>query len=235
MKKVVLFCDRHDGEHAAITSVWIKTAGMSRILRVDVCADAYEAMVGNLNGQKMLPAPVKPSDPAPTLKRHINPKSGRAVGIGAMPGSDTAKLATAAQAFLKSQHQRFTLDDMALAMNGVSLKGGTGRDHIVKHLGRVMRALVADGLVERHGTYGVFGPKGAPAPPRLTSAPEIATAVAKMVRAHPGLRVAYLPALLQLDAPVVKRTLKNLAGLGLVRAKGSRSASRVWPIEKKHG
>jgi hypothetical protein len=235
MIKKIAYCDRHDGEHPAVTRVWIKTAGMSRILPVDVCADAYETMVGNRNGLKMLPASIGKSEPVPTLKRHISPRSGRAVGIGAMPGSDTAKLATAAQAFLKSQHHRFMLDDVAQAMHGVPLKGGTGRDYIVKLLGRVMRALVADGVVERHGSYGVFGPKGAPSPPRLTNAAEIAQAVAKTIRAHPGLRVAYLPTLLDLEPPVVKRTLKNLTRLGLVRAKGSRSASRVWPIEKKNG
>src|SRR5262252_6367257 len=148
MKKTVLYCDRHNGEHPALTSVWIKTAGMSRILRVDVCGDAYRDMtagiiVGASNGVPQLPAPRQ----TPTLNRHIDPKSGRTRGIGAMKGSDTAKLATATQAFLKSQHGRFTLDDMAQAMNGVALKGGSGRDHVVKHLGRVMRALHADGLV----------------------------------------------------------------------------------------
>jgi len=236
MKKTVLYCDRHDGEHPAVTSVWLKTAGMSRIVRVDVCQDAYQAMLGGViagtdNGNRMLPAPIEQR--AYTVKRHINPKTGRVSGIGAQKGSDTAKLVTAAQAFLKNRHERFTLDEMAKALQNLPLKGGSGRDYIVKHLGRVMRGLVSDGLVERHGTFGVFGPKGAPAPARLTSAPDIAQVIAKTVRAHPGLRVAYLPALLELEPPTVKRTLHNLAGLGLVRAKGSRSASRVWPVEKK--
>jgi len=233
MIKKVPYCDRHGGEHPAVTRVWLKTAGMSRIVPVDVCAEAYEAMVGVIaaaaNGVPQLPAP---SERLPTLKRHINPKSGRPVGIGAMPGSDTAKLATAAQAFLKKQHGRFTLDDVAHALNSVGLKGGSGRDYIVKHLGRIMRALVADGIIERHGSCGVFSPKGAPALPRLTNAPEIAQAVAKTVRAHPGIRVALLAFLLDLEAPIVKRTMRNLIGLGLVRTKGQRSSSRAWPIEK---
>src|SRR5215475_539852 len=195
MKKTVLYCDRHDGEHPAVTSVWIKTAGMSRIMRVDVCQDAYQAIVGGViastaNGTRMLPAP---ENSERSTKVTINPKSGRRLGVGAQTGSDTAKLVRVVSAFVKSQHHRFTLDDIVKGLHGISLKGGSGPAYIGKQLGRIMRALQADKLVERHGTYGVFSPTGAPPPPRPANAAETAQLVAKCVRAHPGLRVAYLP------------------------------------------
>src|SRR5215813_9825544 len=174
MKKTVLYCDRHNGEHPAVTTVWIRTVGMSRIMRVDVCEDAFRAIAGGViaaqNGQPMLPAP----GPRPILQRGIG-RSGRPRGIGAMPGSDTAKIVTATQAFLKSQHERFTLDEVLHALNGLKLKEGAA------NLGRVMRAFVADGLITRHGTFGVFGPKGAPPPPKVTGPTELAQMVARCV------------------------------------------------------
>jgi len=229
MKKVVLYCDRHDGEHPAVTSVWIKTLGMSRILRVDVCEEAFRLIVGNTNGTRLLPAP--DAKPEPTVKRGIS-RTGRRTGLGAQPGSDTAKLANAVGAFLKGQHQRFTLDHVERAIDGLNLKG-KGRGG--QNLGRVLRAYVAEGTLQRHGKFGVFSRKDIPPPPKLTNPAETATAIAKVIRAQPAVRVAYLPGLLEIEPPVVKRTIKQLIALGLVRTKGARSASRAWAIEKKNG
>jgi hypothetical protein len=226
MKKVVLYCDRHDGEHPAVTTVWLKTVGMSRIVRVDVCEDAFRTIMGNMNGApKLLPAPDKATGTPRGISR------GGHIGLGAIAGSDTSKLVNAVTAFLKNHHQRFTLDHLMQILESLKLKT-EGRS---QNLGRVMRTLVADGTVQRHGFYGVFSRKDLPPPPKLTSAAETATAIAKCIRAQPGLRVAYLPGLLELEPPVIKRTLKQLVALGLVRTKGGRSASRAWPVEKKNG
>jgi hypothetical protein len=225
MKKTVLYCDRHDGEHPAITSVWIKTLAMPRIVRVDVCGEAFDAMVGGLiptNGRRMLAAPT--GEPRP----YVQTKRPR--GIGTMPGSDRAKLTQALRAYVKNAHQRFTLDEIGHAMAGLKLSRTSKDGH---GIGPVVSAFISDGTLERHGNFGVYSVKGVPAPPKVSTPEEVATAVAKCIRAHPGLRVAYLPGLLDLEPPVVKRTVRHLIETGLVKTKGQRSSSRAWPVEQK--
>jgi len=225
-KKVILVCDRHGGEHPAVTSVWLKTAGMSRIIRVDVCEDAYNLIVGaGSNGHHTFSAKASPAVAPP---KAASP-NGRRRGVGATPGSDTAKLLKAMQTFLQHTKRRFTLDDVMHALAGTA---GLKKTAKAPRVGPILRALIKDGVVERHGTFGVYGPKGAPAPAKPGTPAETATLIAKEVRAHPGIRVAYLPGLLDLEAPVVKRTIAKLVEMGLVKTKGMKSASRAYPVTK---
>lgn len=229
MKKTVLYCDRHNGAHPAVTTVWLRAVGMSRTMKLDVCEEAFRAIVGGViagaaeNGTPLLPAPTEePRKP-----------DRRAKGFAGHPGSDTGKLFNGAVAFIKKMHRRFTLDEITQAMESVPLKR-TKKEKIKHRLGPVIRELVRSGELERHGVFGVFSPKELPKvpPPTLTPS-ERASLIAKTVRAYPGVRVAYLPGLLDLQPSAIKRSLAQLTEMGLVKRKGQRSVSRAWAQEQK--
>jgi hypothetical protein len=225
MIRKIPYCDRHNGEHPAVTSVWIRTPGMSRVVKLDVCEGAFRTIMGTDNGTPMLPAPAS----KPESYRGMGT---RKRGIGAMPGSDTAKLANTINAFVKGMHRRFTLDEVHSAVESLPLKH-TPKGNIRARCGPVIRALLEDGVIERHGVFGVFGPKGLPKNPQPANPAERATLIAKTIRAHPGVRVAFLPGLLDVEAPAIKRTVAQLVQMGLVKTKGARSSSRAWALEQK--
>lgn len=213
MKKTVIVCDRHNGEHDAVTSVWLRTPGMPRV-RLDVCQDALRDIYGmNQNGRLALPAPKAPDG----LRRRHN------LGFGGMGGL-TAKLLAHAKDYVKSARGRFTLDDMQASI----AKSGIKHPRADKNLGRIMRELVESGVLQRHGVFGVFSAKGSAAPPAAKNGQDVRDILMKTIQAHPGIRTAYLPGMTDLTPQAIKRPVWELIDAGVIRQKGSRSASRLW-------
>jgi hypothetical protein len=113
-----------------------------------------------------------------------------------------------------AKHPRFSLDDAAL------VAGGSTRVHVVT------RYLVNQGELERV-VQGVFQTPGYKMPtPTLDAG---ADAVAKLVKAQPGIRSSYLGPVLGMDNKQWKKTLAILRDKSLVRTKGTKSAMRLYP------
>jgi hypothetical protein len=215
MKKSVLICDRClPEEHPAAHRVWIRTAGMGRPLQADVCADAYALIIGSLSngGARPTPAPVE----HPRLK-----------GAAFKPGSFAAKLATRVHAEL-AKHAMLTNDRLlALCYNGKPPKDA-------HQLHRVLTTLTRRGEVERYKIGGVFKLPGTagPTPPRDEVA--LTRAVLRLVTAEPGIRSAYVGPLLGFERTSdLKGLLGELRRGGVLRSKGTKSATRYYPGTKQ--
>src|SRR5215813_1462660 len=129
--KKILVCDRHGGEHPAVTTVWMKWAGMPRIRRWDVCAEGFELITGvPMNGRPALPAPL------------AEPSDARRRGIGTTAGSDTAKLMRGFEAFLAKTKRRFALDEAAQSISTAGLKHTKNPGDMLKRLNPIIRGMI---------------------------------------------------------------------------------------------
>jgi hypothetical protein len=212
MKKTVLYCDRClPEEHPAAHRVWIRTAGMGRPLRLDVCADKYALIVGSTNGH----APPPPA-PSPRLK-----------GGAFQPGSVAAQLADRVRALL-AKHTILTTDRLlALCYPGKAPKDP-------HQLGRVLTTLTRRGELARAGVQGLYKRAGAAGPPRPPDDVALTRAVLRVVAAEPGIRSAYVGPLVGVARTAeLKGLLVALRREGALRSKGTKSATRYYPVTKQ--
>lgn len=212
MKKTVLYCDRClPEEHPAAHRVWIRTAGMGRPLRLDVCADQYALIVGSSNGH----APTAPPG-RPRLK-----------GAAFAPGSFAAKLATRVLALL-AKHPLLTTDRLlALCYEGKRPKNP-------HQLGRVLTTLTRRGELARHEVQGIYKLPATAGPPPPGDEVAVTRALMRLVATEPGVRSAYVGPLVGVHRTAdLKEILVRLRREGVLRSKGTKSATRYYPGTKQ--
>jgi hypothetical protein len=200
-------------EHPATHTVWIRTAGMGRPIRLDVCAKLYAVIVGTANGA------------APPSRAQV--EHPRLHGAAFRPDSFAAKLATRVLAVL-AKHPILTTDRLlSLCYNGKAPKDP-------HQLGRVLTTLTRRGEIARHMVLGVYKLPSTPGPTPPDDAVALTRAVLRLVTADPGIRSAYVGPLLGFNRTAdIKAELAELRRGGVLRSKGTKSATRYYPPTKQ--
>jgi hypothetical protein len=208
MKKIVLYCDRPcvPEDHRATRVVWIRTAGLGRSVRQDVCEHAFAIILGtSANGAT---APSSPERP-------------RLKGELFRPGSDAAKRAAQIRAYV-AKHSPVTIEHIAKAL------AGSGKPD-TRAAGPVLRALARAGELTKGG-LGIYHRAGAPTPTPPAEEIAAARAVLRLVDGEPGIRSAYIgPLLGYRDNQPLKRLFAKLVEGGRLKSKGHKSATRYFP------
>jgi hypothetical protein len=209
MKKSVLICDRClPEEHPAAHRVWIRTAGMGRPLQADVCAKVYAVIVGSSNG-------AAPPPPAQVERSRLK-------GAAFLPGSVAAKLAERVRAAL-TKHPLLTNERLQALTK-----------HNAPQLHQVLTTLTRRGELARGGVPGVFKLAGTAGPTPPGDEVALTRAVVRLVTAEPGIRSAYVGPLLGFDRTSdLKGLLGELRRGGVLRSKGTKSATRYYPSTKQ--
>jgi hypothetical protein len=209
MKATILYCDRchgeGNGEVRAALVVWIRTSLGGRPIRLDVCNDHFGAIVGqSTNGAAPPPAP---STAAPS---HVWSKRGG--------GGEHQKTYDRLLPFI-AKHARFAWEDAETYL---------GKDTPPPRVRRVLTVLIEQRKLERYA-MGIYQRPGYTVPEPATV--ELAGAAAlKLIKAKPGMRVGAIAALAGIESHTLwKATLVYLRGEKLARAKGSKSAMRLYP------
>jgi hypothetical protein len=209
MKKIVLYCDRPcvPEDHRATRVVWIRTAGLGRSVRQDVCEHAFAIILGtSANGA------TAPSSP---------PERPRLKGELFRPGSGAAKTADKIRAYL-GKHSPASIEQIARSLAGSGKPDATGA-------ARVLQVLARTNEVTRVA-MGVYAGAGAPALTPPSEEIAAARAVLRLVDGEPGIRSAYIgPLLGYRDNQPLKRLFAKRVEGGRLKSKGHKSATRYFP------
>lgn len=207
MKKVLLYCDRCAQEQkdtVAATIVWIRTAGMPRTIRFDVCQPHLDAIIG------AAPTMSTNGATAPAVRKGVpatwGPKSKVYQGLYERLLPFIAKTAV------------FSTDDLGAAF-GVPAKSGSMRAVLSRLVDEHRLARVIQGVYRRQDVTI----------PEVTTIEDGVKVSLKLIQARPGTRSSVIAALAGIRAEKVwKPTLVAIKARG-VKTKGTKSATRLYP------
>lgn len=209
MKKVMIYCDRHNGEHPAITTVWLKAAGMPRIAKIDVCAEAFSQIMGTDSQNGATP-------PAP-VKKTGRPSRG---GLGADKDSVRGRILARLRKYI-AKNRPFSLIDATAACKDIKTKD------LRAQVGTVAAHLVATGELERL-TQGLFAARGLKRPEIPADPAAQDDAMLKYLKTHPGTLSRHLAALVGMSQSDALATARRLRTHGHVRIKGVRGTTTYF-------
>jgi hypothetical protein len=215
MKKVVLYCDRCNAEHKetpASTVVWIRTAGMPRVARFDVCAEHHQLIVGAMGSMSPNGASAPKVAGAVSLKDRIPERANWGSKSKVYQGVYDKLVPYIAKT------PAFSTDDLQAFFDG-KVKPGT-------YLPALSR-LIAEGRITRP-VQGFYVRSGHTFPAPATDEDAIAVLL-KIIRAQPGIRSSFAMVKAGIKYDSRWKRLRELLRDKGMRTKGTKSMMQLYP------